>query len=360
MNADGNPATLRAAHPGNRNAMKTGVYSPRARAERVAEIRGAAEGRSTFALAVAAVREERRGLDDLRDALDAEIAEHGLSTRSGAAREQVTQRSSVIRQLERLDRNWTTSEPIDSAEIEHDVDVEVAIADALREQLLGLLSLRDLLDLDVQERGVSTGKAGSRRQVAQRVTVSRELVRLADRIRAEFRRAQSAVAPLRPWDVARDVAFDPSQRPGDAIMAIEHLLTHTAPPPRKSREELEFQAKVGAMSLEEIEAILEEHDASQLETERDLDPAACAPGNDEPSTDVEALRAGCLEILQRIGDGVDPRATPRDRMRAAELRERHLPLANVDPFSELMESWTDDELERELHDLLREPDDDEC
>ena len=32
------------------------------------------------------------------------------------------------------------------------------------------------------------------------------------------------------WDVAREIAFDPSQRPGDVIPAVKHLLTHRAPP----------------------------------------------------------------------------------------------------------------------------------
>ena len=77
MNERGNPATLRPAQPGNRNALKTGVYSARARAEHAAELRAAANGISTVTLVVAAVRDERSRLDGLREALDADIAEHG-------------------------------------------------------------------------------------------------------------------------------------------------------------------------------------------------------------------------------------------------------------------------------------------
>jgi len=50
------------------------------------------------------------------------------------------------------------------------------------------------------------------------------------------------------------------------------------------------------------------------------------------------------EILRRIGDGVDPRATARGRMRAAELRERHQPATDRGPFWEVIQSWTDEEL----------------
>ncbi len=84
MNEHGHSATLRSAQPGNRNAQKTGVDSARARAEHVAEIRAATAGTSTFELSLAAVRDERSRLDDLREALDADIADHGPSTRAGS------------------------------------------------------------------------------------------------------------------------------------------------------------------------------------------------------------------------------------------------------------------------------------
>ena len=135
-----------------------------------------------------------------------------LSTRSGAAREQFTQRSSLVRQLEKLDSCWALGDLMDGAEIDGGLDEDPA-AGTLRDQLLGLLALRDLLDLDLEHRGASTRKGGLRRQVAQRIRVSRELVRLADSIRTASRRARSAVAPLRAWDVAREIAFDPEPAP---------------------------------------------------------------------------------------------------------------------------------------------------
>ena len=317
MNTNGNPGSLRAAQPGNLNASKMGVYSARARAARVAELRAAADGIPTFALAVAAVRDERSRLDQLRAALDANIAEHGLSTRSGAAREQFTRRSSVIRQLDRLDVNWAMGGLVDGAEVDEGLEEDPA-AGVLRDQLLGLLALRDLLELDLEHYGVSTRKGGLRGQVAQRVGVSRELVRLADRIRTATRRARSALVPLRAWDVAREIAFDPSQRPGDAITAIRYLLTQPAPPPMKSPELVECEAEVDAMSEEELDAALAELMASELETHRDLDEAARIATNEKPSTDLDALPAQCLVILQRDRRWGRP---ARDRARSHACRE---------------------------------------
>jgi hypothetical protein len=146
------------------------------------------------------------------------------------------------------------------------------------------------------------------------------------------------------WDVAREIAFDPSERASDAIAAIQYLLTHPAPPPPNPPE--------SAMSEEEIDAALAELEA-ELETHRDLDEAASPPPrNDEPSTNVDALTTACLEILRRIADGVDPRATARDRMRAAELREHYLPAPDKGAYWEEIDSWPNEELKQELEELL--------
>jgi hypothetical protein len=257
----------------------------------------------------------------------------------------------VVRQLERLETSWATVEPIGSAEMDG-LDRDAA-ADRLRDELLRLLALRDLLELDLAERGVSTKKGGSRGQVGQRVRVSRDVLQLADRIRTETRRARRTVAPLTAWEVAHEIALDPSQRPSDTILAIEHLLTHAAPPPPEPPELVAFNAKLSGMSEEQMDAALAKLEASERESHPDLGQAASRPPrNEEPSTNVDALTRTCLEILRRIGDGVDPRATARDRMRAAELREHHLPAPDKGPYWEEIESWTNEELALELRDLL--------
>jgi hypothetical protein len=229
MNKRGHPATLRAAQPGNGNAVKSGIYSRRVRTERAEGIRAAATGTSTLALARAAVVDEFARLGRVREALDEDIAARGPSTRKGAARGQVSQPSIVSKQLEKLKDTWAMGEPMDGDDIVDGASEDGPVG-SLREELLALLVLRDLLDHDLEHRGVSTPKGGKRDQVALRVRASRDLVRLVDRIRTEARRAvRSGVAPMSRWDVAREIAFDTSQHPSAVIGAVKHLLPIARP-----------------------------------------------------------------------------------------------------------------------------------
>ena len=337
MNEEGHPPTLRAAQPGNRNAVQGGVYSARVRAARADEIRAAATGISTLALARAAVRDEVPRLERVREALDEDFAALGPSTRAGAPRGQVSQRSSVSRQLAKLKLTWAMGEPVDG-----DDNVDCGSLDgssSLREDLLASLARCDLLDDDLERRGVSTPRGGERRQVALRVQASRDLVRLADRIRKEARRAaRSGVAPMSAWDVARDIAFDASQPPSDVLAAVKHLLNHRPPPLIEEQDD-------EPMSDEEIEAITRELIARVRERKArgEIEPEATADTADQPPVDARQteMTVRCLEVLQRIGDGCDPRASARDRMHAAELRDHYVVPANADPpwMQETMEEW---------------------
>ena len=355
MNPRGHPATLRSTQPGNRNAMKSGVYSRRVRLARVEEIRLAATEISTLALAQAAVRDEAARLQELREALDEDLAARGPSTRAGAPRGQVSQRSSVSRQLAKLEVTWAMGEPPDNDDDVVDRQPADGAAGALREELLGSLALRDLIDHDLEHRGVSTPRGGERRQVAHRVQVSRDLVRLADRIRIEARRAaRSGGAAMTTWDIASEIAFDTSQRPADVIGAVEYLLTHRPPPLIEEQDD-------EPMSDEEIEAITRELIARVRERKArgEIEPEATADTADQPPVDARQteITVRCLEVLQRIGDGCDPRASARDRMHAAELRDHYVVPANADPpwMQETMEewdSWTEERRDQELLDLL--------
>ncbi len=356
MNRDGHPVTLRAAQPGNRNALKSGLHSPRARAERVEAIRAAASGISTVALARAALCEEVALLRRVREALDEDIVMRGVSTRAGAARGQVSQRFRVSGQLEKLEMTWAMGQLLEGDDVVDRLSDDGAV-DALREELLRSLTLRDLLDHDLEHRGVSTPRGGrERRQVGQRLQASRDLVRLGDRIRTEARRAaRSGAAPMSTWDVAREIGLDPSQPPSDAIAAGEFLLTHRTP--RVISPELEgWEEEVRAMSEEEIDAALRELEADDSEPRatpgRDANVAADTEDEPEaseaPGTDVIAR---CLAILQRIGDGVDLRASGRDRMRAARLREQYLAVRPRSAFLDEIESMTLEELREFCADL---------
>jgi hypothetical protein len=101
MNQNGNPSTLVASHPGNTNAAKHGVYSPRLIAPRVVEI--VAEFTRSFEFSIVqriAVEEVARGIAIL-EAIDRDLDEHGVVDKRGEARSLLNHRSRIVRQLER-------------------------------------------------------------------------------------------------------------------------------------------------------------------------------------------------------------------------------------------------------------------
>ena len=101
MNKDGNPATLVAAHPGNLNAAKHGVYSERMIQPRAAEI--FAELTDSFQFSPTerlAVREVAYSTAVL-EAIDRDLDERGVVDRRGEPRALLSYRSRVSRQLQR-------------------------------------------------------------------------------------------------------------------------------------------------------------------------------------------------------------------------------------------------------------------
>jgi hypothetical protein len=91
----------------------------------------------------------------------------------------VSQRLSVLRQLANLEAAWPLGETVDGSDVAGLI-AEDAVAGPLREELLSSIVLRDLLDHDLEHRVVSTPKGSERRQVGQRIQISRDLVRVAD------------------------------------------------------------------------------------------------------------------------------------------------------------------------------------
>jgi hypothetical protein len=82
MNKKGHPATLEASHPGNTNAGKTGVYSPRMLAPRVAEIESAIVDRPAAELRREIIRHDLAGLWALLEAVDAAFAGRVVNSRN--------------------------------------------------------------------------------------------------------------------------------------------------------------------------------------------------------------------------------------------------------------------------------------
>src|SRR5712692_8973389 len=99
MNLRGNPESLVASHPGNANAVKHGVHSPRLIQARAAEI--AAELTQAFEFSPTerlAVHEAARCIAIL-EAIDRDLDERGLVDKAGKPRYLLNHRSRTSRQL---------------------------------------------------------------------------------------------------------------------------------------------------------------------------------------------------------------------------------------------------------------------
>ena len=333
VNVRGTPANLVASHPGNTNAAKSGIYSPQLQAKRAAEIEARSAGLSTFELAQAATIDERKRLHVLLAVLDHDIEAHGVSTKAGSSRRQVTQRSNVARQLQILaDATWSPRTGVDvvaprnhlaadAVEAEGDGVGTTGVSDDLahlRAELFGLLATRDALDDDLAHRGVSTQRGGERRQVLQRLRLSRDLIDLSVRLRAQVMRSGgTGDASVRSIDVAREIAFGPGHPVPDRLRALEHLLVSRAPPP-----ENEFKARLRAASSEELTAV-----SARLGAEDACDDSSDGHPNvtsDDPTDGVDA-RVQALALLADIARGALPGANGSHRLQAARLYEKFAP-----------------------------------
>ena len=99
------------AHPGNKNAQKAGVYSPRTRASRAAEIEAETEGVSARELRLGILRHELSSLLALSEAQDQALADEGVQGRRGQARSLVDQRLRTHDKLLRLARELEETQP---------------------------------------------------------------------------------------------------------------------------------------------------------------------------------------------------------------------------------------------------------
>jgi hypothetical protein len=100
MNKDGNPETLVAAHPGNANAVRHGVHSPRLIQARAAEI--VSELTQSFEFSPPqrlAVHEAARCMAIL-EAIDRDLDERGLVDKGGKPQYLLNHRWRVSRQLD--------------------------------------------------------------------------------------------------------------------------------------------------------------------------------------------------------------------------------------------------------------------
>jgi hypothetical protein len=119
MNKHGNPKTLVASHPGNLNAVRQGVHSPRLIQTRAAEIATELTQSFEFSPAERLAAHEAARCIAILEAIDRDLDQRGLVDKEGQPRYLLNHRSRTSRQLE----HWLEKV---SAAIEREVTSEQA------------------------------------------------------------------------------------------------------------------------------------------------------------------------------------------------------------------------------------------
>jgi hypothetical protein len=104
MNKRGNPKTLVPSHPGNRNAVKHGIHSPRLIQERAEEIARELTDAFEFSPAEQLAAHEAARCIAILEAIDRDLDQRGLVDNDGNPRYLLNHRSRTSRQLEQ----WLT------------------------------------------------------------------------------------------------------------------------------------------------------------------------------------------------------------------------------------------------------------
>jgi hypothetical protein len=100
MNTRGNPETLVASQPGNLNALKQGVHSPRLIQARASEIASELSQSFEFSAAERLAAHEAARCIAILEAIDRELDQRGLVDKEGQPRYLLNHRSRTSRQLE--------------------------------------------------------------------------------------------------------------------------------------------------------------------------------------------------------------------------------------------------------------------
>jgi hypothetical protein len=100
MNKNGNPASLVASHPGNTNAAKYGVYSPRLTEPRAAEIVAELSQQFEFSVTELIALAEFARCTAVLEAIDRDLFERGVVDKRGEARSLLSHRSRIVRELD--------------------------------------------------------------------------------------------------------------------------------------------------------------------------------------------------------------------------------------------------------------------
>jgi hypothetical protein len=158
MNKRGNPKSLVASHPGNLNAAKQGVHSPRLIQERAAEIASELTQSFEFSPAERLAAYEAARCIAILEAIDRDLDQRGLVDKQGQPRYLLNHRSRTSRQLEQwlekvqaaIERKTASEQPPSRAEFPDYVRALQRIAlgeDATATTRDRIAALKELLEL---------------------------------------------------------------------------------------------------------------------------------------------------------------------------------------------------------------------
>lgn len=133
MNRRGHPQSLVAKHPGNKNAVKAGVFSPETLAARIREVEAEMAARTVPEVRTDVLRREVASLAVLGEAMDRTLAEDGLIGRRGEPRRMVDLRLRLNEKLIRTVDRYAETSANPSASAEPQAAHAPSLADAIVE-----------------------------------------------------------------------------------------------------------------------------------------------------------------------------------------------------------------------------------
>lgn len=132
MNKNGNPGTLVASHPGNTNAVKYGVHSPRLIEPRAAEIVAHLTESFEFTVPQRVAVEQAARCIAILEAIDRDLDERGLVGKRAEPRSLLNHRSRTSRELERWLAQFASAMERQSAGVPADVGRAEYVAELQR------------------------------------------------------------------------------------------------------------------------------------------------------------------------------------------------------------------------------------
>jgi hypothetical protein len=191
MNKNGNPATLVAAQPGNTNAVKYGVHSPRYLEPRAAEIVEHLTESFEFTVAQRVAVEQAARCIAILDAIDRDLDERGVVGKRGEPRYLLKDRSRHSRELER----WLA-----------------LLAPTMERQSAGDPTEIGRADYIAELQRIATGRDSTAR-ARDRISASRELLKIESTSKTET--AMVTLHVHRSYDGDMEILEDSPGGPGD-------------------------------------------------------------------------------------------------------------------------------------------------